>query len=162
MLIDRLCLLTRCLLGGSSVFVTCLQKFFGSATLAATSMSLLGELSRSIEETSADQYRYGGGLKMKLRKRRLGLEHRRALASPSAKPVAAGKRKREVDSADNLPWRRISSRLFSAGEEDGMLELDEVSDVEVLFEETDGGRVAKFRVSVFVLLHERELSDDCR
>ena len=56
-----------------------------------------------------------------------------------------------VRRADELPWKRMSSRYFSSeglGEEGGagMLEIDEVSDVEVVYEETDGGRVAKFRV----------------
>ena len=64
----------------------------------------------------------------------------------------SNKRKRNVESVNELPWKRISSRHFRSedlGDDAGMLEIDEVSDVEVVYEEEEGGRVAKFRVSAY-------------
>lgn len=87
---------------------------------------------------------------------KLNSRHRKASV---VKNASSKKRKREVESVDSLPWKRMSSRYFSSeafGEEGGMLEIDEVSDVEVVYEETDGGRVAKFRVRNF--WDEAELS----
>ncbi|KAF5310717.1 hypothetical protein D9619_008153 [Psilocybe cf. subviscida] len=58
--------------------------------------------------------------------------------------------------ADELPWKSVSrpSQTGLAGD-DGVLELEEVEGVEVLYEETDGGRVVKFNV-VAEDLTERE------
>lgn len=50
--------------------------------------------------------------------------------------------------ADDLPWKSVSrpSQTGLAGD-DGVLELEEVEGVEVVYEETDGGKVVKFNVS---------------
>ncbi|PPQ66809.1 hypothetical protein CVT26_009656 [Gymnopilus dilepis] len=50
-------------------------------------------------------------------------------------------------SADDLPWKtvRIPTEAGLQGGE-GILELEEVEDVEVIYEATEGGRVAKFHV----------------
>ena len=57
------------------------------------------------------------------------------------------KRKKDVSSLVDLPWRKVS-RSNVAGFEgnDGMLELEEVEGVEIVYEETANGRIAKFRV----------------
>lgn len=51
-------------------------------------------------------------------------------------------------SADDLPWKSVS-RPFETGIEfdDGILDVEEVDGVEVVYETTDGGRVVKFNVS---------------
>ncbi len=48
---------------------------------------------------------------------------------------------------------RLSSGPFEAGVggDDGILELEEVEDVEVVYEETEKGRVARFNVRVSCL-----------
>ena len=57
------------------------------------------------------------------------------------------KRKKDVSSLVDLPWRKVS-RSNVAGFEgnDGMLELEEVEGVEIVYEETSNGRIVKFRV----------------
>lgn len=50
---------------------------------------------------------------------------------------------------DNLPWTTIS-HLKTAGNldnDDGILELEELDNVQVVYENTVDGRVAKFNVS---------------
>lgn len=50
--------------------------------------------------------------------------------------------------ADELPWKSVSRPSQTGlGGDDGILELEEVEGVEVVYEETDGGRVVKFNVS---------------
>jgi hypothetical protein len=63
-------------------------------------------------------------------------------------PVSRKKAKIQHHTADDLPWK-IVSRPSEAGRggDDGILELEEVDDVEVVYEETQGGRVVKFNVS---------------
>ena len=50
--------------------------------------------------------------------------------------------------ANDLPWKTVSKpREADLGDGfDGVLELEEVDDVEVVYEETAGGRVVKFKV----------------
>ena len=57
------------------------------------------------------------------------------------------RQRKDVDSIDNLPWK-IVSRSTAAGFEgdDGVLMLEEVDGVEVTYEETATGKVAKFKV----------------
>jgi ATP-dependent RNA helicase DDX24/MAK5 len=46
-----------------------------------------------------------------------------------------------------LPWRQVARRTDVVDDaDDGILELEEVEDVEVVYEDTPGGRVATFRV----------------
>jgi ATP-dependent RNA helicase DDX24/MAK5 len=48
-------------------------------------------------------------------------------------------------SLHDLPWKTIGRPGF--GGDDGILEFEEVDGVEVVYEETEGGRVARFNVS---------------
>jgi hypothetical protein len=50
---------------------------------------------------------------------------------------------------DSLPWKSVS-HLPTAGnfeDDDGILELEEVENIEVVYEDTQAGRVIKFNVS---------------
>lgn len=48
---------------------------------------------------------------------------------------------------DALPWKTLShAGVFGNVDDDGILELEEVDDVQVVYEETPGGRVATFKV----------------
>ncbi|KIJ61810.1 hypothetical protein HYDPIDRAFT_115264 [Hydnomerulius pinastri MD-312] len=50
-------------------------------------------------------------------------------------------------SLDGLPWKSVSRPVETGLDgDDGILELEEVDDVEIIYEETDGGRVVKFNV----------------
>lgn len=64
------------------------------------------------------------------------------------KRVAARKRARvEVLTAEHLPWKTVSRATDTIVDgDDGILELEEVDDVEVVYEDTPAGRVAKFNV----------------
>ena len=103
---------------------------------------------KRVSEATLSDHGLAKGLKARLTKRRKlaskGSRHPRDTFAPSKS------QKRQLESLDALPWKRISSRHFpeaGGSEEDGgMLELDEVSDVEVVYEETEGGKVARFRV----------------
>lgn len=67
----------------------------------------------------------------------------------TTKPALPRKRaKIQHRSADDLPWKSVS-RPFEAGIgfDDGILDFEEVEGVEVLYETTDGGRVARFNVN---------------
>ena len=53
-------------------------------------------------------------------------------------------------SLENLPWKSVSRPSqtgIAMDGDDGILDLEEVDNVEVLFEQTDTGRVVKFNVS---------------
>ena len=66
---------------------------------------------------------------------------------PSAHP-ARKKVKTQHLSTNDLPWKSVH-RAHEAGLDsghDGIMELEEVEDVEVVYEETETGRVAKFNV----------------
>jgi ATP-dependent RNA helicase DDX24/MAK5 len=60
----------------------------------------------------------------------------------------ARKKPRVERTAEQLPWKKSRRPLETGlGGDDGILELEEVEDVEVVYEMTEGGKVAKFRVS---------------
>jgi ATP-dependent RNA helicase DDX24/MAK5 len=75
---------------------------------------------------------------------------------PSALParkklkVDGGRSSRKtVAQIGDLPWKSVARPMDTGmGGDDGILELEEVDDVEVYYEETDGGRVAKFKVGL--------------
>ncbi|KAH9478349.1 ATP-dependent RNA helicase MAK5 [Psilocybe cubensis] len=57
------------------------------------------------------------------------------------------KAKHQHRTADELPWKTVSRPSKTGlGGDDGILELEEVEGVEVIYENTEGGRVAKFNV----------------
>ena len=61
--------------------------------------------------------------------------------------VPLKKQRKEIGSVNDLPWKIISRPNATGFEgDDGILELEEVDNVEVLYEETENGRVAKFKV----------------
>ena len=67
------------------------------------------------------------------------------------KPSKLGARKKAKTahlSADQLPWKSITRprEANASGAFDGMLDLEEVSDVEVVYEETEAGKIVKFKV----------------
>lgn len=72
---------------------------------------------------------------------------RRNVSSNSHLPK---KRKKEHASLDNLSWRPVAC-AHTAGIEfdEGLLELEEVEGVQVVYEQTANGRVAKFLVRTF-------------
>ena len=62
-------------------------------------------------------------------------------------PSTRKKQKRVVNSLNDLAWKSVSrpGKLGFEGD-DGILELEEVEDVEVVYEETENGKVVKFKV----------------
>lgn len=86
------------------------------------------------------------------------------------------KRLKSQHNVDDLPWKTVSRPSETGLEgDDGILELEEVDGVEVIYENTEGGRVVKFSVSqvnirnlafflcFYQLLHETSIeskSDD--
>lgn len=77
-----------------------------------------------------------------------GIKRKGHTKSPSSRK----KIKTQHDNADDLAWTTVK-RPFEAGVggDDGILELEEVEDVEVVYEETEKGRVARFNVRVSCL-----------
>lgn len=74
-----------------------------------------------------------------------------AAAKRKVKSTAVSARKRAKTShftADELPWKTVSRPQEAALDNpfDGILELEEVDDVEVVYEETGAGRVVRFKV----------------
>lgn len=67
----------------------------------------------------------------------------------SSKLLSSSRKKTKVQqrSADDLPWKavRIPTEAGLQGGE-GVLELEEVEGIEVVYETTEGGRIAKFNV----------------
>ncbi|KAF8842413.1 DEAD-domain-containing protein [Paxillus ammoniavirescens] len=60
--------------------------------------------------------------------------------------------KLQYASLDGLPWKSVSRPVETGLDgDDGILELEEVDDVEIVYEETDGGRVVKFNVPATLL-----------
>ncbi|KZP15440.1 DEAD-domain-containing protein [Athelia psychrophila] len=60
-------------------------------------------------------------------------------------PTAA--RKKSKVTLDGLPWKTVSRpKETGLDGDDGILDLEEVDDVEVVYEQTESGRVAKFNV----------------
>lgn len=57
-------------------------------------------------------------------------------------------RKKSKVTLDGLPWKTVSRpKETGLDGDDGILDLEEVDNVEVVYEETESGRVAKFNVS---------------
>lgn len=74
------------------------------------------------------------------RKIRSGFNHAtksRKKAKTGSGPLAA---------VDALPWKRLSHPAVFGNADDGILELEEVDNVQVVYEETPRGRVATFEV----------------
>ena len=65
-----------------------------------------------------------------------------------SKLAARKKAKTTHLSVDQLPWKAVARprEANASGAFDGMLELEEVSDVEVVYEETEAGKIVKFKV----------------
>ncbi len=71
----------------------------------------------------------------------------------NAQNISRKKQKRVVDSINDLPWKSVSGPSKSGFEGDeGILELEEVEDVEIVYEETESGKVAKFKVRFSFLI----------
>lgn len=65
----------------------------------------------------------------------------------NSKLVSRKKQRKEVNSFNDLPWRTVSRPNGTGFEgDDGVLELEEVDGVEVIYEETANGRIAKLKV----------------
>ncbi len=58
------------------------------------------------------------------------------------------KAKTQQLSANDLPWKTVSTRQEAGidSEMNGIMELEEVDGVEVVYEQTDNGRVVRFNV----------------
>jgi ATP-dependent RNA helicase DDX24/MAK5 len=70
--------------------------------------------------------------------------------------ILARKRTKVLRSAAELPWKTISHAHETTGEgDDGILELEEVDDVEIVYENTESGRVATFHVCYYPPTLER-------
>lgn len=87
-------------------------------------------------------------------------------AKASVQP-ARKKVKTQHLSANDLPWKTVK-RTQEAGIDaglEGIMELEEVEGVEVVYEETEKGKVAKFNVSthsrVIFVLCPKDLVDAC-
>jgi ATP-dependent RNA helicase DDX24/MAK5 len=67
-----------------------------------------------------------------------------------AHPYPSKKRKTAHVSLDNLSWKPVA-RTHSTGHDfdEGLLDLEEVEGVQVLYKQTSNGRVATFLVRVF-------------
>ncbi|KAH8107536.1 DEAD-domain-containing protein [Phellopilus nigrolimitatus] len=64
-----------------------------------------------------------------------------------AKLTSRKKQRKDVDSVEDLPWKLVSRQNASGFEgDDGILELEEVEGVEIEYEETGNGKVARFKV----------------
>lgn len=84
---------------------------------------------------------------MALKPRPASKRKHNALSVPSRKKL-----KVRHENADSLPWKSIARPTeASMGFEDGILELEEVEGVDVVFEETEGGRIVRFDVCLFLL-----------
>lgn len=60
---------------------------------------------------------------------------------------ATKKTKVQYGSLDRLPWKSIVRPVETGLDgDDGILELEEVDNVEIVYEEKDGGKVVKFNV----------------
>ena len=63
-----------------------------------------------------------------------------------SKLAARKKAKTAHLSVDQLPWKSVARPREASGAFDGMLDLEEVSDVEVVYEQTEAGKIVKFKV----------------
>lgn len=61
--------------------------------------------------------------------------------------LAAKKVKVQYGSLDRLPWKSVARPVETGLDgDDGILELEEVDNVEIVYEDKDGGKVVKFNV----------------
>lgn len=67
--------------------------------------------------------------------------------------VSRKKTKRQHLTSSELPWKTVTTPKEAAltSDLDGILELEEVDDVEVVYEETEGGKVIRFNVSLLLI-----------
>jgi ATP-dependent RNA helicase DDX24/MAK5 len=81
----------------------------------------------------------------------MDLPKKRKLAANASKQKSNKKAKRREVLPSTLSWKEVK-RPKEAGLDDfeGMLMLEEVDDVEIIYEETTNGRIAKFMVRLFV------------
>ena len=65
-------------------------------------------------------------------------------------PASRKKTKTQHLSPDELPWKVVNTQKTAGSSNifDGIMELEEVEGVEVVYEGTQSGRVAKFKVSI--------------
>ncbi|KAH9922487.1 P-loop containing nucleoside triphosphate hydrolase protein [Fomitopsis serialis] len=78
-----------------------------------------------------------------------------------SKLAARKKAKTAHLSVDELPWKAVARprETSAAGAFDGMLELEEVSDVEVVYEETEAGKIIKFKVAGAIVDEGNNVAD---
>jgi ATP-dependent RNA helicase DDX24/MAK5 len=63
------------------------------------------------------------------------------------KSAVARKKLKTHHSIESLPWKKVSRPLETGMEgDDGILDLEEVEGVEIVYETTERGRVARFKV----------------
>ena len=56
---------------------------------------------------------------------------------------------------EHLPWKKVS-RFKESGIGDGILEFEEIEGVDVVYEETENGRIAQFNVGLYgTLLYQQ-------
>ena len=81
---------------------------------------------------------------------------------PSASSIAKRVKTKHV-LTDDLPWKKVAKPReadLGTGME-GFLDLEEVDDVDVVFEETEAGRVVKFKVRMFPLVRSAPHANLC-
>jgi hypothetical protein len=88
--------------------------------------------------------------------------HPKARSKHNVPPHSGPPRKKtklQHASADALPWKPVARPSEAGmGGDDGILELDEVDDVEVIYEDTEHGRVVRFNVSTLIVAKNITLS----
>lgn len=76
------------------------------------------------------------------------IEKQRALKRKQNTELRARKKPRTERTLEDLPWQKTQRPIETGlGGDDGILELEEVEGVEVVYEVTDAGKVVKFHVS---------------
>ena len=77
---------------------------------------------------------------------------KRKLRDAAGKQSKEKKQRKKELLPDQLGWKEVKRpKEVGLDEFEGMLMLEEVDDVEVIYEETDHGRIAKFIVSILIL-----------
>lgn len=72
---------------------------------------------------------------------------KRKVASGSSNPRKKAKVTRTSTNLQDLPWKAMARPMETGLDgDDGILELEEVEGVEIVYEDTGKGRVAKFKV----------------
>lgn len=84
----------------------------------------------------------------------------------AASCAASGKRfKASYNSLDDLPWKTVARPLETCLDgDDGVLDLEEVNNVEIVYENTYRGRVVKFNVRsrIMIMANEFDLGPGTR